>query len=75
MISTLQWKAVVSDGSAYHVSRMESAAGWTNIEHDHADFSEVFFVEYGEVEHRINRKPMILGAGTLAFIRLVLHRA
>ncbi len=69
MIQTLQWTIVVPDRSPFHVSRVESTAPWHNAEHDHADFSEIFFVEYGELDHRINRRWTRLKAGALVWIQ------
>ncbi|MEI8243094.1 MAG: AraC family transcriptional regulator [bacterium] len=65
----MRWKTYVRDGSAFHASRSEAAFLRRRVAHDHADFSEVFFVEAGEVDHWLNGQRVRLGAGALVFLR------
>jgi len=70
-METLKWKNVVRDGSAFHAARTESVGtgGHARHHHDHADFSEVMFVEYGEMDHRLNGQLTRLGPGSMVFVR------
>lgn len=68
-MKTLQWKSYVRDGSAFHVARLESVVMHGNNGHGHADFSEIFVLESGEMDHRLNGKCTRLGAGALVCIR------
>ena len=64
----LEWKNIVRDGSAFHVVRFESVRMDGRV-HGHADFSEIFFLESGALDHRLNRTGVRLREGALVCIR------
>jgi AraC family cel operon transcriptional repressor len=69
-MKTLYWHRVTGgDGSAFHAGRFESVAMRGREQHDHADFSEVFYLECGELVHVASRRRVRLAAGALVFVR------
>ena len=64
----LRWKQTVAAGEAFHIARVQLRGANACPVHDH-DFAEVFWVERGAGNHRINGQRLPLKRGTIIAIR------
>lgn len=63
-----RWKDLVVEGEWLHLARFRFLPTRGSTYHDH-DFAEVFWLEDGACEHRINETTQRLGAGDLVLVR------
>ncbi len=65
---TLHWHDLVETGQQAHWARVTLRVEEETTLHDH-DFAEVFWVEQGQLIHRINDTEQVLAPGSLVLIR------
>lgn len=63
-----RWKDLAAEGEWLHLARFRFLPARGSTYHDH-DFAEVFWLEDGVCEHRINETTQRLGAGDLVLVR------
>lgn len=63
-----RWKDLAAEGEWLHLARFRFLPARGSTYHDH-DFAEVFWLEDGQCEHRINETTQRLGPGDLVLVR------
>jgi len=58
-----------AENDPFHVIRVQLPSQISISEHTHSDYAELFLVESGGINHRINNRRNHLNAGTLVLIR------
>ncbi len=63
-----RWQDIAAEGEWLHLARFRFLPARGSTYHDH-DFAEIFWIEDGACEHRINETTLRLGPGDLVLVR------